>query len=570
MFIEIIHFGIVLLAGTISLNYNFLFKMITLDSLFGALHFMGRFIDNNLTESQIVTETNSLYSGTTLDRYIYYTMLYLFYKTAFYFFWINESFIYYYIGLITIIPFIINRILQSRLFEIIRQKKEIFVKTILAKIITNIIKFCAKVYLDKEVNVKYTEIMEILKDYMETVNYFFTVLKSLAVILGLSYVKSYAPSLYYGIIKYIYNYKTGELLTSYNHDSAKYLISDIIENKKWYELTKANTFKAILYLYQMNTDKVDFFGKLIHEFNFTLIKMFSIWTIASLISNIYVSPILALCLLLYKRFMRKSNDDTLYNLLGELALIIVSAIVGYFNESYFLVSFINQFGSKLLFNSVTFIIIRVLCKNMKEIGIDIFKNNKDTTVSYIIINGYILFLRFINTDAYILIGLNILANVLMGVETKKQIIFGIILVTTFLSNFAFTHVIFNSIILYFIFGLFDFWSTYTIQDLLKIFLDFVGNMRTDINLNINWRTKKNKYAFKLLDTEKYPSISQLGQEIKKHEASSIRDSVSIDDPIFDQPHDVFMNEISVDDSQSAFYVKSVTSSEISIIDNFLP
>ena len=139
MFIEIIHFGIVLLAGTISLNYNFLFKMITLDSLFGALHFMGRFIDNNLTESQIVTETNSLYSGTTLDRYIYYTMLYLFYKTAFYFFWINESFIYYYIGLITIIPFIINRILQSRLFEIIRQKKEIFVKTILAKIITNII-----------------------------------------------------------------------------------------------------------------------------------------------------------------------------------------------------------------------------------------------------------------------------------------------------------------------------------------------------------------------------------------------------------------------------------------------
>ena len=570
MFIEIIHFGIVLLAGTISLNYNFLFKMITLDSLFGALHFMGRFIDNNLTESQIVTETNSLYSGTTLDRYIYYTMLYLFYKTAFYFFWINESFIYYYIGLITIIPFIINRILQSRLFEIIRQKKEIFVKTILAKIITNIIKFCAKVYLDKEVNVKYTEIMEILKDYMETVNYFFTVLKSLAVILGLSYVKSYAPSLYYGIIKYIYNYKTGELLTSYNHDSAKYLISDIIENKKWYELTKANTFKAILYLYQMNTDKVDFFGKLIHEFNFTLIKMFSIWTIASLISNIYVSPILALCLLLYKRFMRKSNDDTLYNLLGELALIIVSAIVGYFNESYFLVSFINQFGSKLLFNSVTFIIIRVLCKNMKEIGIDIFKNNKDTTVSYIIINGYILFLRFINTDAYILVGLNILANVLMGVETKKQIIFGIILVTTFLSNFAFTHVIFNSIILYFIFGLFDFWSTYTIQDLLKIFLDFVGNMRTDINLNINWRTKKNKYAFKLLDTEKYPSISQLGQEIKKHEASSIRDSVSIDDPIFDQPHDVFMNEISVDDSQSAFYVKSVTSSEISIIDNFLP
>ncbi|MCJ7636118.1 MAG: hypothetical protein MUO21_01360, partial [Nitrososphaeraceae archaeon] len=454
MFIEILHFAIAAFAGSISLNYNFLLKIITLDSLFGAFHFIHRFIDNNLTESQIITETNSLYAGTGLDRYIYYILLYLFYKTIFYFFWISESFIYYYIGLFTVVPCVLNQILQSRLFEIIRNKKELFVKTILAKTLTSIIKFCAKVYLNKEdINVKYTEIMEILKDYHETVGYFITVLKSLAVILGLSYVKSCAPSMYYGIIKYIYNYKTGEMISSYNPESAKHLISDIIENKKWYELTKVNTFKAIVYLYQMNTDKVDFFGKFINDFNFTLIKMFSVWTMASLVGNIYVSPILALCLLLYKRYVRKydSNNDSLYSLIGEILLICVSAVVGYFNASYFIVSFINQFGPRILFNSVIYIILKVLAKNTKEIAEEVIKNNKDTSISFLTITGYIFLLKSINIESYILVGLNLLANILMGTETKKQVLFGIILSSTFLSNFAIQHVLFNSMILYILF-----------------------------------------------------------------------------------------------------------------------
>ena len=66
----------------ISVEYNLFIKMITLDSLLNAIYFIKIFINNNLSDSQIVTEIGSIYTGTSLDRYIYYCLSYLFYKTV--------------------------------------------------------------------------------------------------------------------------------------------------------------------------------------------------------------------------------------------------------------------------------------------------------------------------------------------------------------------------------------------------------------------------------------------------------------------------------------------------------
>ena len=565
----IIHIAIVTFAGLTSLNYSFLFKMITLDSLFGAIHFLFRFLDNNLTKSQIINESNSLYHGTGLDRYIYYTILYLAYKIFYYFFWVNESSLLYYIGLFTLIPAIMNKILQSNFFEIIRKKKELFVKTIIAKSLTSITKYCSRVYLNKEADLHYTEIMEILKDYTETISYFLTVLKSLLVIFGLSYVKNYAPSMYYGIIKYIYNYKTGEMLTSHNYDSAKHFISDIIDNKKWYELTKANTFKAIVCLYQMNPDKVDIFGQIVNDFNFALIKMFSIWTISSLFSNIYIASVLSLFLLFYNRYVRKSTDDLL---VGEICIIGLSTIAAYFTQSYLFISFMTQFGPKILFNSFIYIVVGIIIKNIKELISTILMTNKNVSISFVTIIGYILLLKFLNTDSYLIVGLNIIANIFMGIETKKQIIFAIILTSTVRSNYNFNHILFNSLLLYILFGLFNFiFDTYTIQDLLRISFDYLQyQFKSTYIILSDMHFDRKKIAFDILDTKKYPSISQLGQKIERKielDKSSLADSVSLDDPIFNQPDEVFLSEISVNDDDSSYLVKS-RSKTINIIDEF--
>jgi hypothetical protein len=190
-----------------------------------------------------------------------------------------------------------------------------------------------------------------------------------------------------------------------------------------------------------------------------------------------------------------------------------------------------------------------------------------------------MILKLLNTNSYALVGINIIANIFMGIESKKQVIFGILLGSTFLSNFNIGHVIINSLLLYFVFGLFNYWvDTYTVQDFLKILLDYIQFQikMGYIKLNDMKTDNTRKLIFDILNTNKYPSVSQLGQQIVRHEKissreleieSSIADSVSIDDPVFDQPDDVFFKEISIN-NDSAYYVRS-SHSQIDVIDNYI-
>jgi hypothetical protein len=489
-------------------------------------------------------------------------------------------------GLITIVPFIINKILTSKLFDIIRESKEMFVKVIISKIFTIIIKFYSKLYLNKDVAIKYTEILCLLKDYRDTVNYFIDILKNLLFIFLLLYIKNYSASLYYGMIKYIYNYKTGDLLASYNADSAKHYLIDIIDNRKWYELTKPNAYKAILYLYQINNEKSDIIKNIVTQFNFSLVKMFTVWTISSLFGIAYIIPILSFGMLLFKKIMNRIDNDKFYK---ELLVILLSGSLSLMYDNYMIISFLSHFGTQFIFNNVTFIMIKVMYKKLKKIINMIVNNNVDLTMSYIFTIIYTIILKHIAVkDTYFLIGLNILFNIMISIEIKKQIIFAIILLSTYISNYNILHVIFNTLILYIIFGCIDRGIMYTFQDTIKMLLDstnvivknilqngymlfsflydyysivrhFIRNILRDIFVKcIYGKNSEKKIIFDLMDTEKFPSISTFlnkntdNQNIKvvklERSTNSNNDSVSFDDKVFDQPIDDFINEISVDDN----------------------
>lgn len=580
----VLYSTITILSSFIAYDYNFFLKMVTLDSLFNAIHFMTTFININLSESQIVTKSNSLYNGSLLDRYIYYSIVYGLYKIVCTFLWQANSFHLYFVGLMTIIPFIINKILKSKLFDIIREGKEYFVKVIISKILTIIIKFYSKIYLDKNANIKNSEILILLKDYRDTVNYFTDVIKNILFIFLLSYVKNYSTTLYYGIIKYIYNYKTGDLLDSYNVNSAKSYLTNIIDNRKWHELSKPNAYKAILYLYQINSDKTDLINTIITQFNFSLVKMFTVWTISSIIGSVFIIPILSFAMLLFKKIMRKGDDDKFYK---ELFIMIISSGLCLINNSYILISFVSQFGTQLLFNKVTFIMIKIFYKKIKKIINIIINNNRDLTLSYIITIIYTIILKHLNMiDSQMIIGLNILFNIMVSIEIKKQIIFSIILISTYISNYNIIHVIFNTLVLYLAFGCIDMGNMYTFQDTIKIFLDSMNNLSNSTLLN--WyssissfyyyyalvrqyirsrlrniyftciygkKNKDKKLIFDLMDTEKFPSIStfQNDNDIKliqlNKSINSNNDSVSFDDQVFDQPIDEFINGISVEENE---------------------
>ena len=236
-----IYILLVLFSCLFSSSYDLMLKMISIDSLFLAIHFFKTFFNHNLTESQIVSKSTTLYQGSLLDRYILYVTKYISYKGLCYFFWLNEFYPIYFGIHILIIPPIFNKLLTSEWFNIIRKKKEEFVKIFISKQCAQVIKFFSKIYLNKNIEIKYKEIIPLLNNYQESLNYFFDGLKNLLVILLLEYIKKCSPNFYYRVTKYIYNYKTGETLASFNSLSAKKTLNDIIDKKRWDELLKPNS-----------------------------------------------------------------------------------------------------------------------------------------------------------------------------------------------------------------------------------------------------------------------------------------------------------------------------------------
>ena len=57
-----------------------------------------------------------------------------------------------------------------------------------------------------------------------------------------------------------------ELLAKKTIKKMRYWSND---DKKWNELTKPNTYKAMFYLYQTNNDKSDMLKKIVNDFNFS-------------------------------------------------------------------------------------------------------------------------------------------------------------------------------------------------------------------------------------------------------------------------------------------------------------
>ncbi len=434
-------------------NIGYFFQMVAIDSFCNALNFIKTYLNQDLTDNQIVTKSNSLYSGSLTDRYIYYFLVYLTYNTICTFFWLTEINFLYICGFISIIPPIINKIFDSKAFKVIRKKKELFVKTIIAKILSIIIKFYSKTYLHKKIkNFKHTELLYMLSDYKEAISSFSFVLKNFAIILALSYVKKYSTKTYYDIIKYVYNYKTGELLNSFSDNGAKDYLIDIVENKKWYEFKKTNTYNAMWHVYQMSIPDVDIFTIISDEINFMLIKIFSIWTFVSLFGSIYFVPIISLFLILYKYAKTKKGKIGDIIMIGaSLPLCILFDGTAFVSASIILTSFVCQCLSRIVFNKVT----RKLYKEIRGYihnsvsSVDIYdKNIFIPVVSIITYMSLIKFLELYN----ILLLLNVVLNYVTSSnrDTRKHTLFGLIICSTYLSNFDISHVLFNTFVIFLI------------------------------------------------------------------------------------------------------------------------
>ncbi|ARF11433.1 hypothetical protein Klosneuvirus_1_290 [Klosneuvirus KNV1] len=556
----------------ISVDYNLFVKMITLDSLLNAIYFIKIFINNNLSESQIVTEIGSIYTGTSLDRYIYYFLSYLFYKTVCTLLWVSDISMLYFMIIMTILPPILNIILTHKIFLKIKEAKEMIVRIIIAKIFTKIIKFYSKLYLEREIKINYEEILILLKDYNETLNHFYSVLKNTLLILLLSYVKNYSSKTYYKLIKYVYNYKTGELINSYNDNNAKYYLIDILDNKKWDAFTKPNTYKAIIQLYQMNIDNTDLFRKIIMDFNYLLGKMFAIWTIASLLDNIYLIPILSFIMLIYRRIAGKLDN---YKLVIKIIAIVISAIIGYFYNSFFVISILCHFGSYVLFNKITGVVSKMIIKNTDNFKNYLVYENHNITLSYFSIVLYMCIFKYnvissCLNNSFLILLLSIVMNIIINTNIRKQLIFGLVLCITYISHFDLLHILYTTLIMILIIHYIDFTVEYqnTIKD---ISINTLKILKYVHEKYMGFKDKIREMAM-LYKDDNIKNINQQNVGNSIIISSSLKESVSLDDDIFKKTENEFIKEISVEDEirqgKHGEYLVRHVNPKINVVENF--
>ena len=444
---KIIYYGfLIIIEYYLQESYNLLLNMITIDGMITATNFIKLYINKNLTESQVIDESGKIYEKGTIDRYIYYILTYILYKIICMSIWIRESKILYISLILTIIPKILNKILRSEIYRYIERKKQNIIKSIVSKQIIKIIKIISEVYVKKKIEIEKEEIIRILDNNEKMIEGFKIVMKNSIIVIFMLYIKKYTNKLYYVLIKQIYNYKTGDILESYNTSSAKEKILYMIEKKKWEEILKPNIYKAIIHLYDNNTTETNNIQIIINNINNYTIKFISIWTISSFFENIYIIPIISLILLIY-RIKKKS-----IKVLKKVIIIIITTIMSiYYKNEYLMLSLICQFGDILIINNVVYNIISYFYNEIKKKIYELILYNKKYNIYCISSYVYILlFKSIIKNDKYRLMHLIYISTI--NNNYKKNIIYIFIVLLSDISKYNYLHITYNTILIYTIIG----------------------------------------------------------------------------------------------------------------------
>lgn len=600
----------ILIACFLTPDYSLLLKIITLDSLYNAYHFFKTYFQPELSESQIVRYSGTLYNSSLLDRYIIYFGKYIAYKIICYLLWVSNISGLYYLTLVSCVPPIVNKIVNLQFFDKIREYKEKVIKVIIAKQFASLIKLFSKIYLNKDTNVKHKELLPLLNSYKNTIHYFQEILKNGLIMLLVTYIKNYSSSFYYKLTKYLYNYKTGDMLVSFNIESAKGLLNDIIDHRSWHELQKPNVYRAIFHLYQTNEEKSDFFSKLLLTFNFKLLKMFTIWSVSSFLNNILVAPIISLFFTGYRHW----GNFTKNNLYDSL-VVLSSVVVGYYTDSFLLTSIICQFGYVVVVNNITYCTSKFMYKQLiKKIKYMRAKNYEYegpmiSSSVHILMFSYVL-----SIETMVFLALHIGYVMLTNNSLVSGIFFGVMMGLGSLSNFNIFHILCCAIIIYVGLAFID-------DQMVASFLSLMTNIKTNIketNYTKHWNTtisfvkrirkkvsRKNFVTdvknFDIMDIHKYPSASFVDgvnihpvvqsdkideNPINKQKVIRVFGDDNINHDIFELIEDNFIDAICVNQLEQSttsitsiatvvsstkhvYNLKKSSTGEVDIVDNFL-
>jgi len=441
------------------------------------------------------------------------------------------------------LPPFLNRITESSGFDRIRKKKEHIVKVIMSKQLASLIKLISRTYLKKDIEIHHSELVPLFNDYSKTLYYSIDIIKNLAVIIVAIYVKKYSTSFYYTMLKYIYNYKTGVELESFNDRLAKIKLTNIIEERRWGELFNPNVYKAIIHLYQMNTDESNIISELVHTFYYTIAKMFASWSVSSFFKHVLIGPTMSLFMVFYR------NDG---DVVRKIGVIVSAGIIGYFTQNFFLTNVVCHFGYYLVFSRLVMTILRFFRDESVKKFHELNTINANYIVPTVISTVFVAALRlFFSPTVMIIMLMEIVRNIIIDRDYRRTIIHCTLLGTGFLSSFHPLHIIHNALVIYVLLGVIDD-NTFRILSMEFKRLIFgwyrdISNERIQladevrriykqisemVKNRINGQPDLQKVRFEMMDIEMFPSVSQKIGCVSK---TTKDDIIKINNPINDQP-----------------------------------
>lgn len=562
---------IILLASYFIADYNIFLRLSVLDSLYGAFHFIRMYGSARLTHKEIVSRSYDLYSRGIIDRYILYAVVYVSYRMLCTFLWIPEIPLLGRLMGSVASPPLTNLVIESQLFRKIRKAKEEILKVLFAKAISSLIKLYSRVYLDREVDIQHREILPLFHQHEDIGAHIGNIARNMLFLLIMSQLKNYSSKLYYGIIKYVYNYKTGDMLISFNKESAKYCLLDIIDNRKWSELSKPNVYKAVVLLYQANDDNSDFLQELVVDFNITTLKTVTIWSIASFFESVVCVPILSFVLSVYRDglFSRETLTSILFDVLGAWS--------GLLTGNYLLSSVVCQFGKKLVINRVTAMISGVVIDKTRKGMEQLIVYNSDIAMGLLCNMLYVGVINWIGCTPQVsfLIGINMFYNIVINPKQRRIVALALVLGSSSWSGFNMFHCVYNSIVFYMLLG------HVGETQLIRLWVDMKKNIE---QLGKWWFPKErveydDKFVFELMDRDKYPSVSDKMQSQWRFidldpqpeiNAQEVLERVNDLDTVFSQTmsHHGFIEAISVQASMDTYEI-IVSSDECTVDENYL-
>jgi hypothetical protein len=238
---------------------------------------------------EIVEKYNSLYRLSTLDRYVFYLLIYFGYNTINYFYEENQ---YSYLLILPIVlPSLQNSLLGisfiSKSISNYVEHKDIFVKYSMSKMSVH---FVQQLHPQIE-KIQNYHIFIIYKTL--SVNFVWKITNNCLFIALLNVLRSYDSTYYYYKgIKMAYYYNVGYLYNIIPLGDAIYLANIIIKEKRWRELEKLEVVNAFFTLvvnkYEIFTS---FSGSFWINSQMILFQLFSLYSIVSVLKliTIYLS-----------------------------------------------------------------------------------------------------------------------------------------------------------------------------------------------------------------------------------------------------------------------------------------